>query len=326
VVHNLPPPGGAGRDAAADRGVEAAAAAVAASLRAKGHRVRRLGLGADPGTWRRLLRRPLPDAAFNLFEGIHGIPASEPALPALLESLGVPYTGAPPASLSLCLRKDRARREIAAAGVAVPAGAVADRAADLRPRGVPAPWIVKPGATDASQGIDRRSVTSDLAAARRRAAVLLRRYGPPVLLEEFLDGRELNVGLLGPRLETVLPLREVSYDALPPGAPPLLTYRGKWATRSREYLDTLPGPVRLLAAGTAARARDAARRAALACGCRGYARVDLRLRGGTPVVLEVNPNPDLTPGAGFPASAADAGLSHADLVDRILRAATGARR
>ena len=184
------------------------------------------------------------------------------------------------------------------------------------------PVIVKPAAADASCGIDGGSVVYDAAAALERAALLWEKYGPEALVEEFIDGREINVGMVGNGANAeCLPLAEIEFR-VPEGMPAIVTYDAKWVDGSSDWGEsTVRCPARL---GTrlATRLRDVALRAYRGLGVRDYGRVDLRVTAGGDIrVLEVNPNPDLAPDAGFANAARARDWSYDDLVQRILAAA-----
>jgi D-alanine-D-alanine ligase len=192
-----------------------------------------------------------------------------------------------------------------------------DRTAALR-----LPLIVKPLAEDASIGIDSTSVVHDRAALAERLRFVCSTFPCGALVEEFIDGRELNVSLLADATGTLepLPISEVSFDGLPPGLPPIVSYDAKWTVDSSAYRATpvsCPAP---LAAPLAERVRATALAAAAAVQLRDYGRVDLRVRSADDAVfvLEVNPNPDLSADAGFMRAARASGRTFASTIDQIL--------
>jgi D-alanine-D-alanine ligase len=261
------------------------------------------------------VRRFRPDVIFNGCESFAGSARAEAAVAAALELLGVPLTGSPAHALYLAQDKFRARAQLAAAGVPVAPGCLlqaplAPMAADLR-----FPLFVKPRYEDASQGISAANVCLDEPALRRRAAEIVRDYGQAVIVEEFLPGREFSVGLLG---QTLLPVREL----LLPGEFGVFSFAAKWLPDSN---DNPPVPAvcpAALSAELQAAIEAASLGAFAALDCRGFARVDLRLdRAGRVMVLEVNPNPDLSPEDAFAASAAVAGIDYPQLVERIVSCA-----
>lgn len=331
VLHNAEsaPEGGEAKDALAVVAVQACARSVAAGLGARGHHAELLAAPEDPVALLQALRAARPDAIFNLVESYRGEAALEPAVGALLELSGIPFTGNRSLACTLSLRKPLAKALLAAAGVPVAAGTVVSQEAARAEGGeallrefaarVAFPWIVKPAAEDASHGIDAGSVVHDRTAARARVGRVAERWRQAVVVEQFLPGRELNVALLGPHAApAVLPLRAIDFSRLPPGRPPLVTYESKWVEGSPDWNGTNVVDADLPEA-QAAVVRAVAIRAWTALHLTGYGRVDLRLAAdGTPVVLEANPNPDLSPDAGYALAWARTGSTHAELLERIL--------
>ncbi|MCU1280895.1 MAG: D-alanine--D-alanine ligase [bacterium] len=262
-----------------------------------------------------------PDLVFNLCESLAGDARHEAVLPSLFELAGVRYTGSGPLALATALRKDRTKAILRAYGVPTPASAVS---VDGRlPRELPPlPCIVKPAREDASTGIWLRSVVKSSRDLAERVAEVHARYRQPVLIEEFIRGRELYVSLLGngDTLEA-LPMHEVDFSAMPAGAPHIVTYDGKWDPSSQEYKGTRSMRAEVTDA-VRARCADAARAAFVALELSDYARVDVRLAAdGTPYVIDVNPNCDLSDGAGVCRAASFGGLTYPDLIDRVVAAA-----
>ncbi len=246
---------------------------------------------------------------FNLVEGLDGRAEEEPRIAGLLAATGRPMTGCRPRTLALCRRKDRLNAALAGRGLPVPAWTV------VRP-GEPPDWsvfpaIVKPRDEDGSVGIDGDAVVEDLI----ELAAALGRAAGPMLVQRFVGGREFAVGVVG---ATPLPVSEIRFA----GAARVLSYAAKWDPGSTDDRATRPVCPARLTDGEASRLRELALRAWAAAEGRGYGRIDLRTdEAGEPYVLEVNPNPDLAPGAGLARMARAAGWSYDDLVERILREA-----
>jgi D-alanine-D-alanine ligase len=270
----------------------------AKTLTDAGFDVRKLGINADPQPLLDEVRRSRPDAVFNLFEGVPTLPGSEVAVASLLEWLELPTTGCPAACLSLARNKVVSKHLLAAAGLPTAKYAVIDR--DLVPEWTNGwPAMVKPATQDASVGIDQGSVVTDSKQLADRVQYLLETFGPPVLVEEFIGGREFHVNVIedgiGPdRAITVLPFAEIAYREARPDWWPVYTYTAKWDETSAEYADCpLLAPVELPAEPTA-RLRDLAARAFQLFGCRDFARIDARMTSsGEFRILEMNPNPYL---------------------------------
>jgi D-alanine-D-alanine ligase len=300
---------GAAVDAIAVRAGAEAAEAVLKACRENGWQADRIDVGIDLVPLLAAVREAT--VVVNLAESVGGDPGLEPAVAWLLEWSGLPFTGASGAALAVALDKPVANAVLTAAGVAVPRGCVLSTGEEPLPA-LRYPAIVKPARHDASHGIDDRSVVADADAARERARRVITRYAQPALVEEFIDGREFAVGLLA---GDVLPIREVAFRH----PHRVVTYEAKWAPDSAAFAATPVRPADALETGLSERVASTARRAWAALGLRGYARVDIRLdRSGDPVVLDVNPNPDLSPDAGLAAAAAHAGIDYVRLVRLIV--------
>jgi D-alanine-D-alanine ligase len=296
--------------AAADaRGVLETVEAVDGSLRWLGHTTRRIAIPARGTSWLACIEQLGADVVFNLCEGSG---ADEAAVAGALALAGLRFTGGRAETLSLARRKDRTNALLAAAGIPVPDWTVLN-ATDPLPDWTLYPAIVKPAAEDASVGITQSSVARS--STELAAAVAANRERSPLLVQSLVTGREFNVGLLG---EEVLPVAEIEFD-LPAGWWPIVSYDAKWAMGSAEDRGTRPRCPAEIDAPLERHIVDTARRAWHTLGGCGYGRVDLRLdAAGRPQVLEVNPNPDLAPGAGLARMGRAAGLEYPSLVERVL--------
>jgi len=296
------------RDRLAVEGVDAVAATVADAVRAAGWSEWRLAVGRDLQPVIDRLREQRPDVVFNLVESIGGQPRLEAAMAWVLEWLELPYTGSPPEAMSAGLDKAHAKALLQAAGGPVP--------------GVAYPAIVKPRCQDASHGISPDSVVPDANAAAVRIAYVRARYLQDAVVEEFIEGREFNLSLLGTTDKPLLlPPSEIDFSEFAPGRPRVVGFEAKWSEDSPEYRGTAPFfpdlPPELLET-----LRGVATAAYSAIGLRDYGRVDLRLHAQRgPFVVDVNPNPDLSTDAGVARAAAQAGRSYAELVQQIVRMA-----
>jgi len=302
------------------RGVMQAVTQVGQSFAALGHAVRKQPVRHDM-RWFQAARQA--DLAFNLCEGVHGRSEWEEHVVATLEFAGVPVTGASAWTLAACRRKATANAMLTQAGLPIPRWTVAQgRIQD----DFPLPAIIKPAAEDASAGLDRGSVVADRKALRARVAAMTEQFDE-VLVQQYVAGRELNVGFVGDR---ALPIAEIDFSGMPPGSWPILTYAAKWDTGSPDDLGSVPVCPASLAQKLAERLVRIAETAWRAMQGKGYGRVDLRVdEQGRPWVLEVNPNPDLNDDAGLSRMAKAAGWDYAELVRRIaevaLREAQGSK-
>ncbi len=299
-------------------------AEVARELSEAGYDVSQLGVQRDPLALLSGIRERQPDVVFNLFEGLADFNETEAHVAGLLEWLRVPYTGCPFQTICMARNKHLTKHLLQGAGLPT--------ADFLVVEGLPMPacplgWpvIVKPATQDASVGLDQGSVVSDQESLERRVASVLETYGP-VLVEQYLPGREFNVALIEtPELRT-LPVSEVVFLDSPPGFWPIVTYDAKWKPGSRDYEAT---PARYPAEVTRRleqRLHNLAIKAFRLLGCRDYARVDFRVKpSGKPYILEVNPNPDYSPTAGMSGGLNSAGLSHAQFTVLLVEQALARR-
>jgi D-alanine-D-alanine ligase len=256
----------------------------------------KLGINHHPQPLLDELKRNPPDAVFNLFEGVPTLPDSEVAVAALLEWLQVPFTGCPSLALALGRDKIRVKHLLSAAGLPTAEYAAVDA--------LPAPqwphaWpvIVKPCGQDASVGIDQKSVVTNQADLDERVAAVLEKYGPPVLVERYIPGREFHVNMIEepgkPGVPFVLPIAEIAFEPTA-GRWAVYTFTAKWDEYSDEYRTSpLKAPV-FLPDDEFARLKHIAERCYKLLHCRDYARIDVRMDAdGNFFVLEMNPNPYL---------------------------------
>ncbi len=272
-----------------------------------------------------------PDlTVFNLMEAPPGRPEALLGAAAVLELLGLPFTGSPPGVLWVTTDKLATRAVLAAEGLPVPPGGRLDPDRPGLLDRIPGPWILKPACEDASLGLEGDPLCATREAAIARARELAARFpGQGVVAETFLPGRELNVSLLARNgCVEVLPVAEIVYEGFPEGMSRVLGYDAKWHEESFAYIHTVrrfPGCP--CDAALLARAGELARAAWRIFGLKGYARIDLRLdEAGEPRILEVNANPCLSADGGFMAAAAKAGLSAREVVERILADAVVPRK
>ena len=253
---------------------------------------------------------------FNLCEDIRGQGIYEVYVAALLELLGATYTGSEPASLSLCLDKARSKEVLAYHGLSTPHHYVLENVSAKRPD-LSFPLILKPLHEDGSLGIDANSVVLSEEQLAKKAQELLDMFHQPVIVEEYIGGREFNVSLLGEGPD-LLPISEIDYSKLEKGQPHILTHASKWEEDSPEYHKTPAICPAALDRSLEKTLNEMSLKAFRILGCRDYARVDIRMRGNQPCIIEVNPNPAISPDAGFVRSAQAEGLSYAQLIGKIV--------
>ena len=262
------------------------------------------------------LRSLQVDLVFNLFEGFCGQPETEALVPEVLTRLGVPYTGCSATALTLALDKVKSKQAMRAAGIPTP-GFQLLTPETLSRFNLRYPCVVKPRNEDASHGLSQDSVVSDFTALARQVTKVCRLYGREALVEEFIDGRELNVTVLRNGTGIVLPVSEIVYS-LPPGMPRILTFAAKWEPESQYFQGTKTTCPARIPPATVQQATKTALRAFRLLGSRGYARVDMRLaKDGKLNVIELNPNPDISPGSGAVLQAEAAGMSYTQFIEKI---------
>jgi D-alanine-D-alanine ligase len=264
---------------------------------------------------------------FNLVEALAGDPSDYCQIPVLCKAAGRVYTGNPAACQVLCLDKSVAKQVLRDQGIPVPSSVTIAPSQDWRTVILPDfPVIVKPVRTDASEGIEGDAVVlmPDRGHVGRLIERIHRNFKQAAMVEQYLDGREINVALLqdGDAVR-VLPAAEIKFLDYPAGKPRIVDYAAKWRKDTFEYSHTVRTIPADLPADTAAIIARIAEDAWRAMGCRGYARVDFRLdHEGYPFVLEVNPNPDISPDSGFAAALEAAGIPYTGFAAMVLRAAT----
>ena len=292
---------------------------IADAIRSLGHEVELLGDG-EP-LLRKLLDGPRPQLVVNIAEGTGSGRCREARVPAVLEMLGIPYTGSDPLTLAATLDKDCAKRLVQAAGVATPAWALIERgdlqsAQDQLAR-LPWPAFVKPAYEGSSKGVLAHSLVQNRQQLAASVEAQYKAYRQPILVEEFIDGDELTVGIVGDRPQRALGIMRV-LPQQQQSAPFVYSLEVK---RDWERLVRYESPAQLSPADTAAVER-AALAAWRALGCRDVSRFDFRLREGTPYFLEVNPLPGLSPKTGdLVFLARGYGVEYSELVSRILDSA-----
>ncbi len=292
--------------------------AIAAALNDLGHDAELQPVPADLNGLAHALCRTDFGIVFNMVERFCGQDCLAAAIPAVLDTLGIAYTGSGAATIALAADKPATKRILRAAGLPTPDWVEPPAWGDL---GDGISCIVKSATEDASLGLEDASVVRGKAAMEARIQACRRLHGGRWFAEAFVEGREFNVAVLeDDGMPLVLPIQEMRFCNWPGDKPQILSYRAKWDEESGECAGTLRhfGVEReepALAARLSKLARDSWR----LLGIRGYVRVDVRVDElGSPHILELNPNPCLDPESGFAIAAGQAGLSYAQLITRLL--------
>ena len=260
---------------------------------------------------------------FNLCESFGADRAGEPNIPALLQLMGVPCTGAGSTALALCKDKGLSKKILTYHEVKVPRFVIAARHESPRTLAEALdkfvyPGICKPLGLDSSMGIAQDSIVHNAAACEARLRYLHDKLETDAIVEEYIDGRELYVGVFGNKRLTVLPPQELYFRKLPKETPRVLTYKAKWdpAYRRRYGIGSRAAPP--LAASDFVRLKKTCKDIYRHLNLSGYARIDLRQRGDELVCLEVNPNPSIKRRDDFAEAAANAGFSYEELINRLV--------
>lgn len=291
--------------------------AVVEALGAREHITTCIALRPPLERTRKMLNNIGADLVFNLFEGFAGTPETEAAIAGFLEEIGIPFTGCPALALALALDKPRMKELMRGSGIETPEYQVLSPA-NMRDFHLGFPCIVKPFGEDASHGITEDSLVNSLDSLVEQVDRVSGRYGGRAMVEEFVGGREFNATVLGTE---VLPVSEIVYT-LPASRPKLLTYGAKWEPEDIYFHNTNPVCPAEINKKIREEIESTARSAFGLLGGRGYARVDMRYNSADRLcVLEVNPNPDISPTAGAAKQAAAAGMGYPDFIDRICRLA-----
>lgn len=292
---------------------------VTRALRRQGHQVSVLGVHSDVKRLVAGLSRRKPDLVFNLVEMFAENIFGDMAMEGFLDLLGLKYTGVGPGESYLTQDKALSKKLLAFHGILYPRFAVFARDADFETGGnLRMPLFVKPLRADASIGIHKKSLVNDMKSLMRRVAAIHDELGDSALAEEFIEGREFYVGVLGNSDPMALPPIELDFSGLPEGAPQVMDSKAKWDEESVEYKGTksvladLPDELR-------ARLQKVSLDAYRALRVRDYGRVDLRLTDtGDIYVLEVNASCYLAKDSEFSMAAAAAGIPYPALIQRIV--------
>lgn len=294
---------------------------VITTLRAMGHEVRVVGVLDSLTELRTVMSEWKPDVAFNLLEEFDGVVTYDQHVVAFLELSRQPYTGCNPRGLLLSRDKPLSKQLLSYHRIPTPQFTVFRKGARLHvPRKLRYPLFVKSTTEDASLGISQASVVEDLARLRERVAFVHEQVGSDALVEEYIEGREVYVGVIGNERLTRYPPWELSFGSLPEGQAPIATRKIKWDKRYQQKHGIATQAAHDLPPAVVTRLDQLARRIYRVLGLSGYARMDFRLRAdGSVHVLEANANPNLAQAEDFSQSALAAGTGYDELLTRILQ-------
>ena len=290
------------------------------TLREMGHEVRVLGLHDDLRDIRPVTRAFQPQIVFNLMEAFADITTFDQNVVSYLEMLRLAYTGCNPRGLIMARDKALSKKLLAYHRVGVPAFTVIRPGRkSIIPARMRFPLIVKSLFFEGSAGISQASVVENGEQLARRVSFIHEKLGTAAIVEEFIDGRELYVGVIGNERLEVLPVWEMSFAGMPDNKWRIATERVKWSTQYQKKHGIMTDKAGL-PPGATERIQNIARRAYRALDLNGYARIDLRMDAEDKVyVIEANPNPNLAYGEDFAESAEVHGISYEELLERIVK-------
>ncbi|HWP46394.1 MAG TPA: hypothetical protein VNM22_04450 [Candidatus Limnocylindrales bacterium] len=324
------------RDFISEEGVLEEVEAVERSLKELGYASIRIPLEEDVGELILRIQDLNPDVIFNLCESFRGESLPQMNIAGVLELLRIPYTGSGPLAIGLSQDKALTKGILSSYKIPVPKYQVLstpefevdlslsnsssrEETQVFREEELPFPLIVKPLYEDASLGIDNGAVVNSLEALRQRVRYILDRYRQPAIIEEYIQGREINAAVFGNAPARVLPLSEVDFSRFPPHLHRICSYEAKWVKESFEFQNTIPICPAILPLEVETQIVEIALKAYHTMGCRDYARIDLRLDATlNPYVIEVNTNPDISPEAGFIRSILKSGRTYTDFIRELL--------
>ncbi len=296
-------------------------AGVLAALDELGHQHEHLAIFDDPDLLRQKLQTFSPDVIFNLADTFRNNPTFDQHIVSFLAMLGLPFTGCGPSGLVLCKHKGIAKKILSyhrihtAAFVTIPRG---KRSA--RPKRLRFPILVKPLKEEASYGISQASFVENDEQFHERVQFIHEKMDGDAIAEEYIEGRELYVSIMGNHRLQVFPIRELVFREVPPDEPKIATYKAKWDEDYRKRWGLENRFATGLEPAVVRNIESVCKRIYRLLTIDGYARLDLRLTAQNEVYfIEANPNPILAPDEDFAQSAMKAGLSYPQLIDRIAR-------
>ena len=293
---------------------------VISTLTAMGHEVQALGVHDDLGEIRRLATEWKPHIAFNLLEGFDDITVFDQNVVSHLELLKLAYTGCNPRGMLLARDKSLSKKLLAYHRIPMPEFEVFRIGRPIRrAKRLSFPLMVKSLTQEASIGISQASVVDSDEKLKERVTFIHESIRTAAIVEQYIEGRELYVGVLGNQWLQALPVWELFFTNMPDGAKRIATDRVKWSVKYQKKYGIDSGPARELADPKSEQLQHLCKRAYRALELSGYARIDLRLdEAGNPWVIEANPNPQIARGEDFAASAEKADISYETVLQRII--------
>jgi len=279
------------------------------------------------------LRDDRPDMIFNLCESLDGDPTQEMNIAALFEILKIPYTGSRALTLGLALNEWRVKEILNYYEIPTAPHYVCSNSGEFRNNGYSKlkdkfPLIVKPSREDASIGIENKSVVYNDSELKERIEFILDEHKQPALVEQYIDGREINVSVVGNVKKDesdliVFPVSEIDFSNMPDDYQKIVSYNSKWMYKTVEFAGTKAVcPAKNISPELEERIKETAKKVYRIIGASDYARVDFRVKDNVPYVLEMNPNPDIASDVpedtGFTRSAKAHGWEYSYLIQQII--------
>lgn len=298
------------------------------ALRQLGHAVNYLAIFDDLDLVRQKLQHFQPDIIFNLADQFKNNRAFDQNIVSFLEMQGIPFTGCGSTGLTLCKHKGISKKILGYHRIHVPEFCVIGRGQRVaRPKRLKFPILVKPLKEEASLGISQASFVETDEQFKERVQFLHEKYASDVIAEEYIEGRELYVSILGNHRLEALPIRELIFRQVPPDEPKIATYRAKWDEEYRQRWGLQNQFAEGLSESLVQEINQVCKRIYHLLTIDGYARLDLRVTANHQVYfIEANPNPILAADEDFAQSAVKAGLTYPQLLERIVRLGLKARR
>lgn len=269
------------------------------------------------------LKEQRPEIVFNVAEGAYGI-SREAQIPAMLDMLQIPYTGSDPLTLTTCLDKARTKEILAYHNIPTSKFELMHSSADVDKVNLSFPLMVKPVGEGSSKGIFNSSLVNNQSELKKIATEMFDRYNQPIIVEEFLPGREFTVALLGNGDSVeVLPIVEINLDQLPSSLHPIYSYEAKWIADTRDNpLNIFTCPAKI-SKDLENKIAETALNTFKIMRCRDWCRIDMRLDAdGIPNIIELNPLPGILPdpkdNSCFPKAARTAGYSYDEMINKVL--------
>lgn len=264
-----------------------------------------------------------PDIVFNVAEGMHCV-SREAQIPAMLDMLQIPYTGSDPQTLSICLDKARTKEILSYYKIKNPKFIIASSVESVNISGLTFPLIVKPVFEGSSKGIYSSSFVRNEHELRNEVKIIVNEYKQEALIEEFLNGREFTVAILGNGIETeALPVVEINFNEFPDDFIPIYSYEAKWILDTKENpLDVFTCPAKI-DTELEEKIKNTSLEAYRVLKCKDWSRIDIRLdKNGEPNIIEVNPLPGILPtpedNSCYPKAARTAGLNYEEMINKVL--------